>query len=409
MAACEDLIVATPELAARLKLPVKIDLNGRFSTYAEGLRWLWSTYKDRLSRHLCNFKHPGLLRNCTFAYDYQWRGLLFWIAGTVDASEPGADPSAEQRVVAEILSEMAVNTPVLGFPFAGKGVGVGEPPGVALISRYGKGLVCTDHFANASVTSGMRIDRFEQPQQPSTPPLEKDKIYIALVLSDGDNQNCWTAFFRRYFEHPSFGTFPLAFGMGPPIQELMPGIAQWYFEHAKPTTEFIADVSGVAYIQPDRYAEAYADRERVYAGYVDWTAKLMRPLGMRSLRTVGGGDESITRFAHGLPWCHSIFADMGRYSGHEGIDNLTYALPDGMPVFRSVTSWRYGKEGFLKEIREQVGNKRPAFVNGFVHCWTFGPEDLARIYHQRDADMVFVTPSQLAALYRQARDKGWAK
>ena len=83
----------------------------------------------------------------------------------------------------------------------------------------------------------------------------------------------------------------------------------------------------------------------------------------------------------------------------------TYALPDGMPVFRSVTSWRYGKEGFLKEVREQVGSERPAFVNGFVHCWTCGPDELALIYEQRDADMVFVTPSQLAALYRQPAKK----
>jgi hypothetical protein len=74
-----------------------------------------------------------------------------------------------------------------------------------------------------------------------------------------------------------------------------------------------------------------------------------------------------------------------------------------MPVFRAVTSWRYGKEGFLQEVREQAGAQRPAFVNGFVHCWTFGMDDLARIYEQRDADMVFVTPSQLAQHYREAK------
>ena len=28
---------------------------------------------------------------------------------------------------------------------------------------------------------------------------------------------------------------------------------------------------------------------------------------------------------------------------------------------------------------------------------------------QRDPNMVFVTPTQLAALYRQAKDKGWVK
>jgi hypothetical protein len=63
---------------------------------------------------------------------------------------------------------------------------------------------------------------------------------------------------------------------------------------------------------------------------------------------------------------------------------------------------RYGKDGFLREVREQVGARRPAFVNGFVHCWTFTMDDLARIHAQRDPDMVFVTPSQLARLYREA-------
>ena len=39
---------------------------------------------------------------------------------------------------------------------------------------------------------------------------------------------------------------------------------------------------------------------------------------------------------------------MGRFSGRSGITNLTYALPGGLPVFRAVTSWRYGKAGFLR-------------------------------------------------------------
>jgi hypothetical protein len=107
----------------------------------------------------------------------------------------------------------------------------------------------------------------------------------------------------------------------------------------------------------------------------------------------------ITRYIRALPECHSIFADMGRYSGHEGIKQLTYELR-GKPVFRSVTSWRYGKDGFLKEIHEQVGRQRPAFVNGFVHCWTFTMDDLVRIHRNAGQEFEFVTPSQLAQLYR---------
>ncbi len=131
----------------------------------------------------------------------------------------------------------------------------------------------------------------------------------------------------------------------------------------------------------------------------------MEPLGQRTIRTVGGGDASIKPYADALPFCDSILADMGRCSGRSGIANLTYTLPGGMPVFRAVTSWRYGKEGFLREVREQVGVRRPAFVNGFVHCWTYAMDDLERIYDQRDTDMVFVTPSQLAQLYRAAKQE----
>lgn len=55
------------------------------------------------------------------------------------------------------------------------------------------------------------------------------------------------------------------------------------------------------------------------------------------------------------------------------------------------------------DLRDRTrGVRRPAFVNGFVHGRTFSRDDLARIHEQRDADMVFVTASQLAALYRKA-------
>lgn len=409
VAACEDLIVATPELAARLGIPVKRDLRGRFPTYAEGLRWLWRTYRGRLNHHLSMFVHPALLQTGSFAYALQWRALMFWIAGPVDDAEPGADMVAETRAVAEILAQMPPNTAVLGYPYAGEGVGIGEVDGVGLISRYAKSLIASDFLPNCSVMSGVRIAELRQPTQPPAPPLERDKVYVALVMSDGDNLCLWHNLFRARFENRAFGTFPLAFGMGPAIIELEPAVAQWFFEHASPTTEFIADVSGVAYMQPSKYATAYAQRDRVYSGFLRWTARLMRQTGMRSVRTVEGDDAEVARFAKALPFCHSMFPDMGRYSGRERIANLTYSLPDGTPVFRAVTSWRYGKEGFYREVREQVGSQRPEFVNGFAHVWTLGMEDLARIYAQRLPDVVFVTPTQLATLYRQARQRGWTR
>lgn len=405
VAACEDLIIASPELAAALGLPVKVDLRGRFTTYADGMQWVWNTYKGRLNHHLASYLYPRKMGVTAFAYELEWRAVMFWIAGTKDAAEPGADPAREERLMAGILAEMAPNTAVLGFPFGGEGIGIGEPRGVALISRYAKALVCPDFLANACVTSGVRIEPLRQAKQAPPPPLARDKIYIALAVSDGDNQNTWLNFMKPYFEHPRHGEFPVAHGMGPPILDLMPAVAEWYYERGGPNTEFLADVSGIGYIQPKHYATAFTERDAAFDGFLDWTQKYLARMDMATVRTVGGEDDLLARYARKLPGLHSLFADMGRYSGRSGIANLTYALPDGMPVFRSATSWRYGKDGFLREVREQVGAARPAFANGFVHCWTFhNMDDIARIYDGRDKDMVFVTPSQLAALYRKAKE-----
>jgi hypothetical protein len=403
VAACEDCLVTSPELAARLGLPVKADLRGRFTTYAEGLAWLWDAYQDRLNPHLCDLRSPRLLPFGTFDHAFQWRGLMFWIAGPREKDEPGVDAVAETAVVSRILGEMPATGVCLGFPALGEGEGLGEPKGVELLSRYGKSHVPTNHGGNYSFSSGIRIDRLTPPRPAPPPALDRSKVYIALNLSDGDNQVLWPKFYRKYFEHPAFGTVPLAFGIGPVIRELQPAVARWYFEKASATTEFFADVSGAGYMNPDHFATAYADGEQVWAEYFDWTRRLMEPLGLRTIRTVNGTDDTIAKYAAALPACHSIFADMGRYSGREGIANLTYSLPGGMPVFRAVTSWRHGKEGFLKEVREQVGDVRPAFVNGFVHCWTFDMDAIAKIHADRDPDMAFVTPSQLAALYREAQ------
>jgi hypothetical protein len=412
VAECEDLIVASPELAQKLGLPVKIDLRDRFQTYAEGMRWVWTNYKRQLSHYLCRFTYPPTLADCTFAYDFQWHSVMFWIVGPVDEVQPGADSYQERRLMADIFSEMEPNIAVMGFPYGGVGVGIGEGEGVALASRYAKGLVCSDYLRNASVMSGIYIDKLVQPQQPPSPPLNRNSIYIALVMSDGDNENAWLGVYRQCFNDAAFGKYPLAYGMGPPIRELMPAVAQWFYEHATPQTEFIADVSGVAYTQVRNYGLAYADRDHVLGGFLDWTARLMQAMGMRTVRTTDSDDELNARYAQALPFCHSIFAGMGHEwdrDNRRGIDKFTFSLPGGMPIFYNVTTWDHGPDEFLREVREQVGSNRPAFVNGFVGGFSSPSLIYDHIYEKRDSDMIFVTPAQLATLYRQAKDKGWVK
>lgn len=407
VAACENLILCTPELAAELGLEVKADLRGKFATYHESMRWVWERYGNRLNHHLCDIIHPDWLETGAFAYDIQWRGIVFWIAGPKDGMLAGADPVKEMTVMSDIFSAMPPNVAMLGFPAGGEGVGLGEVGGTSFCGNYGKVLVCTDRLSNVPVTSGVRIEALTQPEKRPAPAVEKDKVYVALVYSDGDNQNIWRSFSKKFFTHETTGQYPVSYGMGPPIIDLQPAVAQWYYEKARPGTEFIADVSGIGYMRPEDFAIRFADREAVYEGFLDWTERYMKKMDMGTTRTVSGGDEFLERYISHLPFMHSLFADMGNPSGKGGYHNRTYRLGD-MIVFRSLVGWGAGREGFLKDVTTNIGDVRPAFVNIMIHAWTFGDlEQLNEAVEQLPKDYVIVTPTQLADLYRQAEAKGW--
>jgi hypothetical protein len=405
VAACEDALVVTPELARELELPILHDLRGRFASYAEALRWFATAYAGRYNLHLADYCAPRRMQEATWVYAFQWRAPLVWGSGPEDERNAGADRFEDRRVIAELFARMSPNSPLMGFPAAEPGQGLGEPPGVELASRYGRSLVCSDFLANTSITSGFVLAQIRQQAAPEPPALRPDKIYVALALSDGDNLNAWLKFFRQYFEHPAFGSFPLAFGMGPALRELMPAVARWYGDRATPLNELFCDVSGAGYMQPPKYGLNLSDPDRAWKGFLDWTARMLPPMDMRTVRPVEAEDAHLKRYAQALPFCHSIFSDMGRYSGHKGLPQLTFSLPQGMPVFRAATTWRKDVGGPLAEIREQVGKTRPAFVNGFLHCWTFNPADIAAIVATAGEEFVFVTPAQLAALYRQSQQQ----
>lgn len=407
VASCENLIVASETLAKKLHIPVKIDLRGKFDTYAEAMSWVWKTYQGDLNKNVCDLLHPKQFPHGSIAYDIQWKIPIIWISGPTDGILPGADSIEETAVIADIISVMPAGTAFLGFPYAGDGVGIGETGGTRFMGGYGKSLVCTDYLSNLPITSGVVIEHFTQPPPQPMPQLEKDKIYVALVFSDGDNQNIWRSFFKRLVNETDYGKFPISFGMGPAIWDLQPAVAQWFYENAT-ASEFISDVSGIGYMQPANYGSRFTNRNDVLKNFVDWTSIYLKRMDMESIRTVGGGNDAILPYIHGIPDMHSVFADMGRYSGFSGYKNLTYTL-EGMPVFRAQNTWDDGAEGVLKQVREQIGNVRPAFANVMAHCWTMNSVKTIKenFVDKMGPDIILVTPAQLAELYKQAEKKGW--
>jgi hypothetical protein len=400
IAGVDDLLIATPELASRLNLPIRSDLRGKFKNDADALRYARTVLLPRLNPYLSLCLDPPLLGSQVDDV-IAARGMAFWITGPKAQDRPGADEAAERAEIEATFAKLPLNAVVRGFWWHGDGVGIDETPGVSLGSRFGKITTVSDYVANYSVLSGVPIPALRQKPQPPAPKLDPTKVYLALTMSDGDNLCTWRGYFRHYFTDPLHGTFPVGWGMAPSLIDVAPTMARWYYDHAAPTDEFLCDVSGVGYMYPPDWAKALKDRPAATTSFYGWTQKYMARMDMKTVRLMNVRTEDIAGVGADLPGVAFLMPDYGTQGG-DAYSHFTYTLPTGQPVFRAV-SFGPGAQKLADQVRSSVGTARPAFVNAFVWNWGSKLADLKAMLDVLGPGYVAVTPSQLNTLYRQSQ------
>ncbi len=403
IAGLDHLVVATPALAAQLGLPIKSDLRGRFQDDASALRYVRTTLMPRLNPYLSICLDPPLLGNGSLDQIIAAKGLAFWITGPKQQNKPGADMNAELAEIKEIFARQPLNSVVRGFWWHGEGNGLDESAGVSLGSRFGKVTIVSDYVRNLSVLSGVPKSSLKQKPQQPTPQLDPSKVYIAFTMSDGDNISTWFGYFRKYFDDPLHGSFPVGWGMAPGLLDVAPTIAQWYYNHSTPQDEFLCDVSGAAYIYSPDWATALNDRSAALRSFYDWTQRSMERMDMKTVRLMNVRTEDIPQVGALLPRVPFLMPDYG-WSGPKTYPEFTYTLPTGQPVFRAALEGQgQGPQEKADRLRRRAGSARPAFLNAFVWNWGSSLSDLKQMLDILGPEYVAVTPSQLNALYRQAR------
>lgn len=404
IAGADDLVIATPELAERLQIPIKNDLRGKFADDAAALRWVRTSLWPRLNPFISLCLDPNILDNGAVDQIIAARGASFWITGPKAQNLPGADMGAEIAEVKAMLAQMPLNAVVRGFWWHGDGVGLDEGAGVSLGSRFGKVTIVSDLVANLSVFSGVPMPSLKQQPRLAPPVLDPNKVYLAITMSDGDNISTWRGYFRHYFDDPLHGAFPVAWGMGPTLIDTAPTWARWYYEHAKPNDEFICDVSGVGYMYPPDYGVNLKDRASALKNFYGWTQTYMQRMDMETVRFMNVDAAAIAQAGPLLPQVPFLMPDYG-FQGEKTYPEFTYTLPTGQPVFRAIM-YGPGAQGLADQIHSRVGTTRPAFINAFVWNWGSKLSDLKKMLDILGPDYVPVTPSQLNALYHQAQGRG---
>ncbi len=400
IAGLKNEVIATPDLAASLNIPIVTDLRGKFKDDADALRYARITLVPQMNQYLCLCIDPSILGSQVDDV-IAAKGFCFWITGPKAQKLPGANEDAEMTEVKAQLAALPLGTIVRGFWWHGDGVGVDEGPGVELASDYGKITTVSDYVANYSVTSGIKIKRLKQTHQLTTPALDRSKVYVAIAVSDGDNFCPWRDYFKQYFADPLHGTFPIAWGMGPTLIDVAPNEAQWYYEHATQNDEFICDVSGVGYMYPPKFGTALSDRSSAMSTFYSWTTDYMKRMNMHTLRLMDIDTPTIAEVGKDLPEIKFLMPDYGWSGEGDHYNEYTYTLPTHQPVFRAITT-SAGPDDMAAQIVRRVGSVRPAFINVFIINWSLKLSDMKHMLDVLGPNYVAVTPSQLNDLYREA-------
>jgi GxGYxYP putative glycoside hydrolase C-terminal domain/GxGYxY sequence motif in domain of unknown function N-terminal len=294
-AGVEDLVVLSPELAARLsgegKVRVTLDLRGKFTGAETGspkndaYRWALRRYVDTglCSVHrLCMFEDAWTARKegrLGYAVTRDWavfnRSFTFDLSPWADetpADDPrqrlGLDRETYLKILASVRRQTAgrATTEMTGFfvfkKYSNEGgrASVHEPvptewETVWQISPFNvyQNTVSEDCY-NQSLHSQFPRELLRQKARPAPAGAVQPKAYVCIFMADYDSSTPLYDFLPDNWADPVRGSLPLAWGINPNLVETYPDIIRYVYDTASPNDTFTADASAAGYTNPNRIA-----------------------------------------------------------------------------------------------------------------------------------------------------------
>ena len=404
VAGAERLLVALSEsVAEEYDLEIAIDLRGRWKTNVEAYQWVLDKYE--FSQNVMAILHPKPSLSGMFDYVIATRAFMFWVSGSLDGSEPGGDPRAEEKYFTQTLAErFPVNIPVVGYPWNGHNVGIGETGGVTLLSRAGKFLVPMDRLSNVSALTTIPSEEDAVKTSMESIPLDKSKNYATVLVTDGDNLCTFGGYFLNYWRTLGEKDFPVAWTMGPTLCEVLPPFYDRVQMERPAGDTFGTGVSGVGYVSPAEYGKSFPKyRDAVMKEFMELTARYMERTGERWLwimRYGGPHSRELNYYAKYLT--NDYDAICGGYGRETRLPDEAAEFVDGISVFNSVASSN-SPDAAKRDVEEMLEKAQsPLFMHLPVMNWYFPPEKLRDfVAFLESKGVVIVTPEQLADLHRQ--------
>lgn len=363
----EKALVASPLFVATLtaapyNLPILQDLRGKYTDKLAVYEDLYEKYWPHVTHKAIVGIRPTEIFGFVREYCVAINAAAIWL----DPRDP-----AENALLSKFLSSMGPGAVYLGW--WGE-----EQSGVKAASAYGIATCASDFSSNLSVFGGTPRSVAVK-GTPPMPPLQ-NKIYVAFVVSDGDNLQYVEHHMRKMWDDPGRGSVPIGWTISPVTLDAMPGVLNYYYQTATPNDCLVSGPSGVGYTYPNHwsnpgYLAQYIAKSndyclraglRIITVWNSWGEGINQPvgeayskyapslLGLTAMNNAGG----MTIYSNSLP----SLAFEGNYCSTEKdlrywIDQGAHGWKGDAPLFLIVQAepWHGIMPSNIKHVADSLG------------------------------------------------------
>ncbi len=399
LASLREGLVVSPAQAEALqaepyRLPLLADLrNYAWQTSVQAYAWAYEHLLPECSTALVAGLHPeicGSLRPLLVTH----RVFTCWLDARKFWPDTWQNWLSERCLLKRILARFPPGATHLGWF-------ISEPFGIRLTSPAALLTLASDHSTNLEVWSTLPAPSAptttSEPE--ATPAPQADTTYLSFTISDGDNLQYCQHRMLHMWQSPVRGTLPLGWTITPALGQTMPALAAFYRRTASVHDEFIAGPSGVAYMLPSHWPQAYRQ------DFLRLTAEAMREMQLSLLQVLDSGTWFSMKFlSAGL---QKLFVKQLGASGLRGIfsgsgnGSPSWQMCEQVPIYQNLGLALDAARA--QRLIEQAARSGARFINIYIFAWKIAPEDLATIVKQLGPSFTVVTPGHLLHLITQQK------
>jgi hypothetical protein len=384
LAGKKKALVVAPSLVARLtgapyNLPILVDLRGQFASKLAVYQALYDTYWPSLDHRIAIGLNPGV-RAAVREYATALGVAALWL-------DPNS--TSEGPLLNKFLADMGAGARWMGW-------WTDEGSGVTAASKYGVATIASDFATNLTVHSGMPRTIHVKPIPPK--PTLQHKLYVAFILSDGDNLQYVEHLQRKLWNDAGRGMVPMGWTMSPSMVDAMPGALDYYWTSSTPNDCLLSGPSGYGYTYPNLWTNA-AQLDQ----FVARTDEYMQRAGFRIItvwNTITGGIDigAGNSYANNAP---SLLGLTAQNTGG-GLTIYENRLP-GMALSCNYCTGEQAMKDFIASSSQGWDGMTPRFLIIQAQPWQgVTPTSFLNVANSLSSDYVVVRPDHIFELIREA-------